>query len=138
MNLIQPTCHNFLIFGAPLILKEDIQDVIDIVQLIRIRTGYKVHRFEEECRHLLEGSQVISVNSCTAALLLALKIIGDNTAFHLRRFYQEKYDCQQGDFSDAEWISDSMLPLPSTAKMTSGDAEDMMEVIQFILTQQGR
>lgn len=138
MNLMRPTCHDLLIFGAPLILEEDIQDVIDTVRLGRISAGSKVQRFEEECRHLMEGCHVIAVNSCTAALFLALKIIGDYTAFHLRRFYREKYGYQQGDFPNAEWISDCMLPLPLTAKMTPGDAEYVVEVIQFILTQQGR
>jgi dTDP-4-amino-4,6-dideoxygalactose transaminase len=69
---------------------------------------------------------------------LALKIIGDYTVFHLRRFYRGKYGNQQGDFPNAEWISDCMLPLPLTAKMTPGDAAYVVEEIQFILTQQGQ
>lgn len=124
---------------APHLSSNDgIQVVIDIVRSEWISAGSIIHRLEEECCHLMEGCHVSDVNSWTTALFSALKIIGDYASFHLLRFYREKYGYQQEDSPNPEWISASMLPLPLTAKMTSGDAEYLVEAIQLILTQQGR
>ena len=115
---------------------EVIQAVFDAIRLERISAGSNIYRLEEECCHLLESCHVIAVNTWTAVLFSALKIIGDYPSFHFPRFYREKYGFQQGNFPRAEWISDSMRPWLLTAKMTPGDAEYGVEPIKTILTQQ--
>ena len=67
---------DFLIFGSPLITDEDIEEVVDTLRSGWIGTGPKVVQFEESFRKLIGCQHAISVNSCTAALSLALDIVG--------------------------------------------------------------
>lgn len=55
------------------------------------------------------------------------------TAVHLHQYYRETYHYQRGDLPNTEWISDRTLSLPLTAKMTSGDAEYVVDAIRFAL-----
>jgi len=71
-----PNRPDFLIFGSPLILEEDIQEVIDTLKSGWIGSGPKVKYFEEGLKKFLGSDHVVAVNSCTSALSLALEIIG--------------------------------------------------------------
>jgi dTDP-4-amino-4,6-dideoxygalactose transaminase len=71
-----PNRPDFLIFGSPLILEEDILEVIDTLKSGWIGSGPKVKVFEEGLKNFLGSDQVVAVNSCTSALSLALEIIG--------------------------------------------------------------
>ncbi|MBN2004375.1 MAG: DegT/DnrJ/EryC1/StrS family aminotransferase [Anaerolineae bacterium] len=64
----------FLIFGSPLIMEEDIQEVVATLRSGWIGTGPKVARFEAAFRELIGCRHAIAVNSCTAALSLALDL----------------------------------------------------------------
>ena len=65
---------DFLVFGSPLITDEDVQEVVDTLQSGWIGTGPKADRFEQSFRELIGCQYAIAVNSCTAALSLALEI----------------------------------------------------------------
>ncbi|THB75636.1 MAG: DegT/DnrJ/EryC1/StrS family aminotransferase [Desulfobulbaceae bacterium] len=67
---------NFLIFGAPHIEQDEIDEVVDSLQTGWIGTGPKVHRFEKQFREYKGSSHAIAVNSCTAALHLAMIALG--------------------------------------------------------------
>jgi dTDP-4-amino-4,6-dideoxygalactose transaminase len=71
-----PNRPDFLIFGSPLILEEDILEVIDTLKSGWIGSGPKVKFFEEGLKKFLGSDHVVAVNSCTSALSLALEIIG--------------------------------------------------------------
>ncbi len=72
----EPERRDFLVFGSPLITEEDIQEVVDTLRSGWIGTGPRVARFEESFRRLIGCQYAIAVNSCTAALSLALEIGG--------------------------------------------------------------
>jgi len=71
-----PNRPDFLIFGSPLILEEDIREVVDTLKSGWIGSGPKVKFFEEGLKKFLGSDHVVAVNSCTSALSLALEIIG--------------------------------------------------------------
>lgn len=67
--------HNIPFF-KPYIGPEEIEEVVDTLKSGWLTTGPKVKRFEEEFAECLEHSHAVAVNSCTAALHLALEAIG--------------------------------------------------------------
>lgn len=67
---------NFLPFSLPLIENEEIQEVLETLRTGWITTGPKVKRFEEEFAKYIGCKHAIAVNSCTAALHLALEAVG--------------------------------------------------------------
>ena len=66
----------FLPFSSPTIGDEEIAEVVDTLQSGWLTTGPKVHRFEEQFSAYVGCRHAIAVNSCTAALHLALEAIG--------------------------------------------------------------
>jgi dTDP-4-amino-4,6-dideoxygalactose transaminase len=66
----------FLVFGRPLIGDEEIAEVVDSLRSGWIGTGPKVHRFERMLETYLGVPHVRCLGSCTAALTVALKILG--------------------------------------------------------------
>ncbi len=62
----------FLVFGAPQILEEDIQEVVAVLRSGWIGTGPRTSQFEEQFRTYRRASQAIAVNSGTAALHLSM------------------------------------------------------------------
>lgn len=66
----------FLVFGAPFIGQEEIDEVVDSMRRRWIGTGPKVHRFEEAFRTYKGARHAAAVNSCTAALHLAMQALG--------------------------------------------------------------
>lgn len=73
---MRPYRSDFLVFGSPLILEEDILEVVDTLRSGWIGSGPKVLRFEELFRQFIGTRYAVAVNSCTAALSLALEIVG--------------------------------------------------------------
>jgi dTDP-4-amino-4,6-dideoxygalactose transaminase len=73
---MRPDRPDFIVFGSPQILEEDIQEVVDTLRTGWIGSGPKVIRFEEAFRRLLGVPYAVAVSSCTAALSLALELLG--------------------------------------------------------------
>jgi perosamine synthetase len=67
---------DFLPFSQPSIGEEEITEVTDTLRSGWITTGPKVKLFEKEFAKYIECKNAIAVNSCTAALHLALEAIG--------------------------------------------------------------
>ena len=68
--------RNFLVFGAPLIEREEIEEVVDTLKSGWLGTGSKVTRFEEAMRQYKGAKFAAAVNSCTAAIHLSMLAIG--------------------------------------------------------------
>lgn len=62
-------------FHKPYITDEEISEVVDSLKSGWITMGPKVIRFEEEFKNYIGAKHAVAVNSCTAALHLALKAI---------------------------------------------------------------
>jgi dTDP-4-amino-4,6-dideoxygalactose transaminase len=62
----------FIVFGAPMIGKEEIDEVIETLRSGWIGTGPRVQRFENEFKKIIGAKHAIATNSCTAALHLSL------------------------------------------------------------------
>jgi dTDP-4-amino-4,6-dideoxygalactose transaminase len=67
---------DFLVFGKPVIGEAEIAEVVDSLQSAWIGTGPKVQRFERMLEDYLGVQHVRSVSSCTAALMLAIRVLG--------------------------------------------------------------
>jgi dTDP-4-amino-4,6-dideoxygalactose transaminase len=66
----------FLVFGSPLLREAEIQEVVDSLRSGWIGTGPKVHRFERALEEYIGVQHVRCVSSCTAALILGMKVLG--------------------------------------------------------------
>ncbi|MGN7613296.1 DegT/DnrJ/EryC1/StrS family aminotransferase [Magnetococcales bacterium HHB-1] len=64
----------FIIFGQPLIGKEEMDEVMAVLESGWLGTGPRVHRFEKRFASYKGVSQAVAVNSCTAALHLSLLV----------------------------------------------------------------
>ncbi len=71
-----PVRKNFLVFGAPLIREEEIQEVVDTLKSGWLGTGPKAHLFEKNFKRYVGSKYAIALSSCTAGLHLALDVIG--------------------------------------------------------------
>lgn len=54
-------------------------------------------------------------------------------ALHLHPFYQNAYGYKNGDFPNAEWISERTVSIPLSAKLTDEDVEDVVKAVQSII-----
>ncbi|HOV91301.1 MAG TPA: DegT/DnrJ/EryC1/StrS family aminotransferase [Syntrophorhabdaceae bacterium] len=68
--------EDFLIFGAPYIEEEEIQEVVNCLRSRWIGTGPRVGQFEKDFAEYKNKRYAIAVNSCTAALHLAMLASG--------------------------------------------------------------
>lgn len=68
--------NDFLIFGNPLIEKEEIEEVVDSLRSGWLSTGPKVDRFERMFSQYKNCQFAVALNSCTAALHLAMLAVG--------------------------------------------------------------
>jgi dTDP-4-amino-4,6-dideoxygalactose transaminase len=66
----------FLPFHTPLIEQEDVDAVAEVVKSGWLTSGPKVEEFEKGFARYLGARHAVAVNSCTAALHLALEAIG--------------------------------------------------------------
>ena len=67
---------DFLVFGKPVIGEAEIAEVVDSLRSAWIGTGPKVNRFERMLEEYVGVRHVRCVSSCTAALILALRVLG--------------------------------------------------------------
>jgi dTDP-4-amino-4,6-dideoxygalactose transaminase len=67
---------NFLIFGSPTIGEDEIAEVVASLRSGWIGTGPKVGRFEMMLSEYVGAPHARCVSSCTAALILALQVLG--------------------------------------------------------------
>jgi dTDP-4-amino-4,6-dideoxygalactose transaminase len=72
----RPVREEFLVFGKPMIGEEEIREVVDTLRSGWIGFGPKSLRFEEEFAGYVRAERVVSMNSATAALHLALLASG--------------------------------------------------------------
>lgn len=63
---------NFLVFGAPLIGEEEMQEVRSCLESGWIGTGPRVAQFEKDFSRYKQADHAVAVSSCTAALHLSL------------------------------------------------------------------
>jgi len=67
---------DYLVFGSPAIGEEEIAEVVATLRSGWIGTGPRVQRFECEFAGYVDSPHAVAVNSCTAALHLALLALG--------------------------------------------------------------
>jgi len=67
---------NFLPFHVPELGEEEITAVVEVIQSGWLTTGAKVKQFENEFAAMVGARHAVAVNSCTAALHLALEASG--------------------------------------------------------------
>lgn len=67
---------SFLLFAPPLIGDEEIAEVVDTLRSGWLTSGPKTERFEREFAEFVDAPAALAVNSCTAALHLALLTSG--------------------------------------------------------------
>jgi dTDP-4-amino-4,6-dideoxygalactose transaminase len=67
---------SFLVFGSPVIGEAEIAEVVDSLRSGWIGTGPKVQRFEGMLAGYLGVAECRCVSSCTAALILAMRVLG--------------------------------------------------------------
>ncbi len=72
----RPLRDEFLIFGQPLIGEEEIAEVVATLRSGWLSTGPRTKRFEHDLGAYLGVEHVLGLNSCTAALHLALLSAG--------------------------------------------------------------
>ncbi|MDQ6806310.1 MAG: DegT/DnrJ/EryC1/StrS aminotransferase family protein [Actinomycetota bacterium] len=66
----------FLVFGSPVIGEEEIAEVVACLRSGWVGTGPKVQRFEGMLAEYVGVAEVRCLSSCTAALMLALRVLG--------------------------------------------------------------
>jgi len=66
----------FIPFHIPQIDEDEIRSVVETLRSGWLTTGVKVKQFEEDFARYVGAGQAIAVNSCTAALHLALEAVG--------------------------------------------------------------
>lgn len=74
-----PVRQELLVFGAPVIREEDIREVVKTLRSGWIGTGPKVAQFEDAFRRYVGARHAIALSSCSAALELALEVLGIGT-----------------------------------------------------------
>jgi dTDP-4-amino-4,6-dideoxygalactose transaminase len=68
--------ERFLVFGAPLLAEDDIEEVVASLRSGWLGTGPKVARFERDFAAYQGVDHVVALSSCTAALHLSLLAAG--------------------------------------------------------------
>ena len=66
----------FLVFGAPLISEDEIEEVVATLRSGWIGTGPRVKQFEERFAAYVGAQCAVALNSCTAGLHLSLRVLG--------------------------------------------------------------
>ena len=66
----------FLPFAQPLLGSEEIDEVVNCLRSGWLTTGHKVKQFEREFGEFVGARHALALNSCTAALHLALEALG--------------------------------------------------------------
>jgi dTDP-4-amino-4,6-dideoxygalactose transaminase len=72
----KPVRKNFLVFGQPRMFQEEIAQVVETLRSGWWGTGAKAHEFEAKFADYVQAKYSVAVNSATAALHLALDVLG--------------------------------------------------------------
>ncbi|KKL64204.1 hypothetical protein LCGC14_2167390, partial [marine sediment metagenome] len=72
----KPVRQDFLIFGSPLILEPEIEEVSKTLRSGWLGTGPKTHEFERRFGEYIGSKWALALGSCTAGLFLALDVLG--------------------------------------------------------------
>ena len=75
-SMTAKTREKFLVFGAPALGREEIEEVTASLESGWLGTGPKVVRFEEDFKRYKKSPYAVAVNSCTAALHLSMLAAG--------------------------------------------------------------
>jgi len=75
-SMTTKTREKFLVFGAPALGREEIEEVTASLESGWLGTGPKVARFEEDFKRYKKAPYAVAVNSCTAALHLSMLAAG--------------------------------------------------------------
>ncbi len=67
---------DYLVFGAPQILDDEINEVVDSMKNGWLGTGPKVAKFEKQFTQYVGAKHAMAVNSCTAGLHLSMIVAG--------------------------------------------------------------
>ena len=65
--------EDYLIFGAPFIEQDEIEEIVRTLRSGWIGTGPRVQKFEDDFKLYKNARNAVAVNSCTAALHLSLR-----------------------------------------------------------------
>lgn len=68
--------NDFIVFGAPKIERDEIDEVVDVLESGWLGTGPKTNQFELEFKKYVDAKHAVGVNSCTAALHLSIVAAG--------------------------------------------------------------
>ena len=71
-----PCRQDFLVFGAPQIHEDEIDDVVDSMRSGWLGTGPKVAKFERMFAEYIGSDYAMALNSCTAGLHLSMLVAG--------------------------------------------------------------
>jgi dTDP-4-amino-4,6-dideoxygalactose transaminase len=71
-----PVREDYLVFGSPQLLEPEIDEVVATLRSGWIGTGPRVAAFEKAFCDYISAGHAVAVNSCTAALHLAMIVIG--------------------------------------------------------------
>lgn len=71
-----PIRKDFLIFGRPLLFREEIKEVLETLRSGWWGTGLKTKEFEKQFAKYAHSKYALALSSCTAATELALDILG--------------------------------------------------------------
>jgi dTDP-4-amino-4,6-dideoxygalactose transaminase len=71
-----PVRDNYLVFGSPLLLEAEIDEVVATLRSGWIGTGPRAAAFEKAFGQYVGANHAVAVNSCTAALHLAMIALG--------------------------------------------------------------
>jgi dTDP-4-amino-4,6-dideoxygalactose transaminase len=72
----KPIRDTYLVFGSPQLLQPEIDEVVATLRSGWIGTGPRVAQFEKDFRAYVGAPHAVAVNSCTAALHLAMVAVG--------------------------------------------------------------
>src|SRR5437660_9827501 len=75
-SIDKPIRDYYLVFGSPQLLDAELDEVVATLRSGWIGTGPRVAKFEEAFRDYVGAKHVVAVNSCTAALHLAMIAVG--------------------------------------------------------------
>jgi dTDP-4-amino-4,6-dideoxygalactose transaminase len=67
---------SYLVFGQPIIEKEEINEILDALSSGWIGTGPKVAQFESDFKNYIGSEYAVAVSSCTAGLHLSVLAMG--------------------------------------------------------------
>jgi dTDP-4-amino-4,6-dideoxygalactose transaminase len=71
-----PAQRDFIVFGAPQICDDEIDEVVDSLRSGWLGTGPKVAKFEEKFKEYTGAEHAMALNSCTAGLHLSMLVAG--------------------------------------------------------------